>query len=430
MKSWKNLAIASILAAAFFGVVAACGSDDSDGGSGNSGSGAGSGAGGGTGGSSASGGGGGSAASGTGGSFFDSGNLGDGPTADSFDPDATCAESEYTATLKPANMLFLIDRTGSMNCNPPPTQTTAECEASPVPKNPAEPSKWAITRDSLIAAWNGLQGTDPLPSIGVMLFNNNDQCGFPTVPDVDVQALSGPQLNALILNLQAVTPKGSTPIIGATMSAYSFLSANGASFVGNKFVVLLTDGAETCDSTPGIKDFLVGKAADANSVGIRTFVLGAPGSEPERAFLSQIAFAGGTASSPTCDHSGSAADVGDCHMDMTLPGMNFATELQNNLEAISGEALSCEFDVPQPGPGEPPIDYNKVNVIYTDGDGNEETLPQDTTVDCSDPTNKGWQYSDDKTKIYLCGEACENVKADNQASIAIQLGCVTQVVPK
>ena len=425
MNSWKNLAIASILTTAVFGIMVACGSSDSEGG-GDGGSAA-SGTGGGTGGSAASSGTGGG---GTGGGSFIEAGPGETSTADAFDPDAACAATTVTATLTAANLLFLIDRTGSMNCNPPPVQTTQECDSSPVKKDVNQPSKWEVTRDALTAAWQGLQNTDPLPSVGVMLFNNDDYCGFPTAPDVAVGGLSAPHLNELVLNLNTVTPKGSTPIIGATMSAFQYLWTNAATFEGNKFVVLLTDGAETCDLQASSKAFLIQKALEATTVGVKTFVLGAPGSESERAFLSQIAFAGGTAADPTCDHSGSAPDVGDCHMDMTLPGMNFATELQSNLEAISGQALSCEFDVPDTEPGDPPIDYNKVNVLYTHGDGTDETIPQDANLDCSDPANEGWQYADGKTKIVLCGGACAAVKADNQASISIQLGCVTQVVPK
>src|SRR4051812_18188539 len=41
-----------------------------------------------------------------------------------------CAAAHETATRIPANILFVIDRSGSMNCNPPPLQTTAECEAA------------------------------------------------------------------------------------------------------------------------------------------------------------------------------------------------------------------------------------------------------------------------------------------------------------
>ncbi|HOT12918.1 MAG TPA: vWA domain-containing protein [Polyangiaceae bacterium] len=429
MNSWKGLAIATSLAALVVGVVVACGGDDEDnGGSGGSSASSGSG---GTAGKGGSGTGGSAADSGSGGSYIiTEGGVGDTSYPDGFDPDAACASQDFKATLTAANLLFVIDRTGSMNCNPPPTTDSEKCEVQPVKENPNEPSKREITRDALTAAWQGLVNSDPLPSVGVMLFNNDDFCGFPASPDVVVGPMNDPQLNELVLKLGEVKPKGATPIIGATMSAYNYLWKNKDSFTGNKFVVLLTDGAETCDKDVASKAYLIGKANEAASVGIRTFVLGAPGSERERAFLSQIAWAGGTAKSATCDHSGSDPEVGDCHMDMTLQNMNFAQELQKNLEAISGEALSCEFEVPQPGPNDPAIDYNKVNVVYTHGDGTKETIPQDTTVECSDPTNAGWQYYDNKSKIVLCGSVCDKVKSDPKASISIELGCVTVVVPK
>lgn len=333
-----------------------------------------------------------------------------------------CAANAVQATLKPANILFLIDRTGSMNCNAPPTQTTQECEVAPKKKDPAQPSKWETTRDAFLAALTELKATTPVPSIGMMLFNNNDGCGAPSTPDVDVAELTDPQLNTLSLKLNAVVPKGNTPIVGATMSGYQFMFTN--TFVGNKFVVLLTDGNETCD-IPNM-DFLVGKAEEASTlVGIRTFVLGAPGSESGRAFLSRLAWAGGTASSDTCDHVNSDPTIGDCHIDMTQPGTVFKDELAAALQKVSGAALSCEIDVPANDGGKE--DPNKVNVKYTSGGGTTSTIPKDEVHPC-DQTNQGWQYTDaSKTKIVVCGATCDTIKSDPKGALSVELGCETQI---
>jgi hypothetical protein len=350
-----------------------------------------------------------------------------GPVGDGFNPDAACASSTVSATLTPANILFVIDRSGSMNCNPPPKTTSAECEAKPKKADPTKPSKWEITRDALKSALTQLKTTNPLPSIGIAYFNNDDLCGYPNQPDVDVKALAQAHADAISTSLDLVMPLGATPIVGATMRGYAYMWKNAASFTGNKFVVLLTDGGETCD--PSNKPLLVSKATEAVSVGIRTFVLGGPGSEPHRAFLSQVAFNGGTASSATCDHSGAKADVGDCHMDMTAPGMDFAAELKKNLDAISGKVLSCEFDVPKPPDGGT-VDTKKVNVVYTPGSGTPQTLPYDDTHPCNDDSNTGWQYAANNTKIVLCGKACKAVKGDTKAKVSIALGCETTVIPK
>ena len=212
------------------------------------------------------------------------------------------------------------------------------------------------------------------------------------------------------------------------MGAWNYLYMNQATLDGIIFAVLLTDGAETCD--PGNLPLVIDKSSEAASIGIRSFVLGAPGSEGARAFLSQIAFNGETALDPNCDHSGMPADAGDCHMDMTLPGLDFATELANNLALISLEALSCVFDVPEPPPGDPPVDLTKVNVVHETAGGMSNDIPQDYSVPCSDPANMGWQYADGNSKIVLCGSACEAVKNDPGGSVSIELGCQTMEVPQ
>jgi len=375
-------------------------------------------------------GGGGSSAGGTGGSGYlnTDGSVGDAAVSDAFDPDAQCAATDVKAERTPANILFLIDRSGSMNCNPPPTTQSPDCEKWPKKADQNQLSKWEITIGALKQALTGLSTTTPTPSVGLMFFNVGDLCGYPDSPAVAVQELNAPQLNALTLSLDSTYPLGATPIVGTVMRAYAYFHDNAASFNGNRFVVLLTDGGETCD--PDNKQFLIGKAAEATAVGIRTFVLGAPGSEPYRAFLSQLAYEGGTPSTPTCDHSGAQAEVGDCHMDMTLPGMNFADELQKNLAAISAHALSCELEVPdQPDGGS--IDYGKVNVVYTPSStGQPETLPYDDQHPCSDSSNQGWQYADNHTKIILCGSACDRIKNDPGAEVSVAFGCQTQGVPK
>lgn len=355
-------------------------------------------------------------------------SVGDTQVSDGFDPDAQCASTSLKATRTPANMLFLIDRSGSMNCNPPPITDSDHCEQWPKRADATQPSKWEITRDSLKTALDGLKQTAPVPAVGITYFNIGDLCGFPDNPAVPVQALDQSQANALTISLDSVYPLGATPIVGTVMRAYAYFYDNSALFDGNRFVVLLTDGGDTCD--PDSKQFLVSKAADAAAVGIRTFVLGAPGSEPYRAFLSQLAYAGGTASSATCEHSGSQPSVGDCHMDMTQPGMDFAAELQKNLAAISANALSCELDVPEPPDGGS-IDYGKVNVVYTPSStGEPTTLPYDDQHLCSDSANQGWQYADNNTKIVLCGHACDMIKNDPLAEVSVALGCQTQGVPK
>jgi hypothetical protein len=355
------------------------------------------------------------------------GNIGDAMDTDG------CAKATLTADLRPADLLFLIDRTGSMNCNAPPIQTTEQCEISPKKADTSKPSKWETTRDGLKAAIQALKKTNPVPSVGVMLFNSDDGCGAPDKPNVDMAELLDPQTNLLLLSLDQVTCKGDTPLVGTCMNAYQYLYTNAASFTGNLFVVLLTDGAENCHED--FKPTFLQKVKDAASIGIRTFVLGAPGSESGRSFLSQIAWNGGTASSKSCDHPENdpnyPADKGNCHIDMTVSGdggsaTDFGTALKDALAKVSGSALSCEMDVPEAPDGGGQVNPGEVNVLHTMEDGGTEWLKRDDTLACSDPNNVGWQYQDaSQAKIIVCGSSCDRIKNDPKGSVSIILGCET-----
>ena len=40
---------------------------------------------------------------------------------------------------------FVIDRSGSMTCNPPPLQSSVQCENNPTTKYPMQATKWTIS---------------------------------------------------------------------------------------------------------------------------------------------------------------------------------------------------------------------------------------------------------------------------------------------
>jgi len=168
----------------------------------------------------------------------------------------------------------------------------------------------------------------------------------------------------------------------------------------------------------------------ALSVNIRTFVIGAPGSEAARGLLSRIAFAGGTAPAD-CDHTSTDPAEGTaCHFDMTRSS-DFAQDLSSALQRITGTAaLTCEFDVPQSEDGTP-LDTTSLNVDYYKA-GNLESpdakveLYRDDRFAC-DAGADGWQYIDGGQKIRLCGPMCDTVKADGSGKVVVSLGCESRV---
>ena len=328
-----------------------------------------------------------------------------------------CAVATLKSELVPANILVVLDRSGSMNCNLPPTTDSAACEKNPVQSDMTQPTKWAVVKAALKEAFAALPNT---ASVGLTYFNTDDECAVNSAPSVGVKLLTPPQIAALGANLDGAKAQGGTPIVGATILGFKHLHQQ-AQVSGNKFVLLLTDGAETCNADK--VEQLAIEIPKAMSVNIRTFVIGAPGSEGARGMLSEMAYLGGTAQSPNCQHGGLSSTTGDCHFDMTA-SKDFGADLALALRRISG-SLTCSFDVPST-PGVP-VDLARVNVRYTKGGvmmGMD--IPQDKSAPCQGGA-QGWQYSSDNTKILLCGNVCDEVRGDATGRIDIVLGCTTVV---
>jgi hypothetical protein len=361
----------------------------------------------------------------------------------------SCGSSNYKSTLLPANILFLVDRSGSMKCNLD-SASAADCEAHPATKDPAQPTRWSVITSSLSSALDQIAAV-PNTSVGLTFFSNDDVCGVTSKPNVDIAPLvaGGPQIIALKNALTNGNPKGGTPIIGGMILAFKHLHEQ-AQAPGNRFVVLVTDGADSCIATSmdggtthanyatqGITGDVVDRLLNtelpkAATVNIRTFVIGAPGSEPARGLLSKIAFAGNTSKNASCDHvSAAPAADSECHFDMTRSG-DFATDLTAALQKITGQAVTCDFDVPTATDGKT-VDTKMLNVDYfkaggtTDADKTE--LVRDDTCTSAEP---GWRFIDgsNETKIRICKSVCDTVQADPKANVVVSLSCKPQRVPR
>ena len=341
-----------------------------------------------------------------------------------------CATASAEAELPQLNLLFVLDRSQSMLCNPPPTTTSTQCEKEPVRAAIDKPSKWEITRMALSAAIEKL----PTQSVvGISYFSNGDSCGVHSRPRVALRPRSVEQTAAINASLASVVPGGSTPLVGATILAYRHLheAALAGELRGNSFVVLLTDGeqSETCDDESGgrcsdkktctdlLVDTEVVKAAGPG-VNIRTFVIGVPGTEsPDaRRVLSKIAFNGGTA------REGCNAEAGECHFDMSTSTDTFAADLTSALEQIVGRVRSCQLPLPA---GTEETARDSVNVVNSSTLGMPpRVIPRDDAA-CDEGAN-GWQYAPDLKSVRLCGQACDDAREDPEGRIDVVLGCPVQ----
>jgi hypothetical protein len=103
------------------------------------------------------------------------------------------------------------------------------------------------------------------------------------------------------------------------------------------------------------------------------------------------------------------------------------SDIFNTIAAGIVNKLSCEYAVPPPDGGT--IDPDKVNVTFTpSGGGAAEDVLQDNNFGCDEGAD-GWQWDPSKTKVLLCGETCNRVKADDNGQIDLVFGCATKVAP-
>jgi hypothetical protein len=92
---------------------------------------------------------------------------------------------------------------------------------------------------------------------------------------------------------------------------------------------------------------------------------------------------------------------------------------------IASSVLDCGWTIPPVPQGET-FDKNKVNVVFTSGDGSESKIPKvNSPADCA--TTGGWYYDDDAnpTSVLLCPDTCSAIQADPNGKIDIQFGCQT-----
>jgi hypothetical protein len=340
---------------------------------------------------------------------------------------SNCDARSYASPQLPSSVLFVVDRSGSMSCNTPPTQSVDSCEADPKRLDPSKPSKWEITIGALDEAFAGLKGS--AAAVGLSMFSTDGFCGVDSTPIVGLDAVTTAHLGALSDAMHSNQPAGGTPIVGSLISAYHHLHEE-LHAAGNRYVVLITDGAESCGTLgdesnkadlSAARDRLlqmeVQKARDAN---IRTFVVGSPGSENARGFLSELAFRGGTARSPSCVHGDPNAANGDCHYDLTTQ-QDFAAVLRSTLGQISGQARGCEFQTPGGG-------SSMLNVQVSSHGGSPMCFNMDPRP-CDGGAN-GWQFpkasdgTPDTSRVVLCGPACDMIKQDPTSIVDVILGCV------
>jgi hypothetical protein len=328
----------------------------------------------GTGGASTGSGHGGSTSSGEGGDLgFDAGPIGDGSVNDS---DA-CGSVMLKTHTKPGNIVVVFDQSDSMK----------------QPFQAGSPPKWQVAEDALVAALTPIQG---IISGGAVFFPTTatgntcsgvDPIGTP--PQIPIQV--GP---AFITAFQGhFTAPGWSLILGTPLKL-GLQEADKAlpdpsPLMGARAVVLITDGAPTCDT---VAANILAPVQAMFSRGIKTYAIGLPGSAAAGTLLDKIAMAGGT--------------------------MNYLTPADPMaLQLAIGQIASSTIDQCTITLDPPPADKSKVHLIVTDAMNPKGYEIMETQM------GDGWSISADGMTATLLGAVCEKAKAGGYSTIDFVYGC-------
>jgi hypothetical protein len=290
-------------------------------------------------------------------------------------------------------------------------------------------TKWDVTQRALLEAIRNLPNSI---AVGLQLYptedaendRSNPGCVDRTgsVPVAPLGALGSDQRAALDSMLGGARLRYGTP----THDAYDFALQDGLGNydgLGQRFMLLITDGAPTqlqgCGQLDGAEsvdtDPIIQTIAEAATNGVRSFVIGSPGSEESpsgdmRHWLSRAAFVGGTAL-VGCSING--PDF--CHLDMT-EASDFSAALTQGLSSISAQVGDgCTFDVPDKSG----VDRSTTSLIIEWPNGEADLVLTTGSNAC---VGEGWTWNP-AGQVELCDATCARVNATPGARVSVSFGC-------
>lgn len=309
------------------------------------------------------------------------------------DPDAACASVTEEAVSVPLNLYIVMDKSQSMVGD---KWNSAKAGLAAFVNNP----KFAGTK---VALRFFPRPADAVPACDQNAYKE-PTVAYGPLPD---------NAEAIVQAMNATMPDGFTtpiyPALGGALLKGIEVAQNNPGEASA--VMLVTDGEPVGPSgmcgnvnpeDPAAIAGLAAAAADFDQP-VLTFVIGLPG--VNQTFANQVAAAGGTGEA------------------VLVSSTNVAAEFEAALVKATGEALPCEYEVPDVVQnGE--VEITSVNVLLTLGSGEPALVPQDAACD-----GAGWRYSDpgEPPRVVLCPDTCAAVKAAEAAKIQILLGCATVV---
>lgn len=298
-----------------------------------------------------------------------------------------CGLKKYDLMKRPADLLLVLDRSGSMR------ETVTVMRGM-------EAEKWG---EVVAAVDTVVMRTQATVGWGLKVFPTPNACGVPdgfTVPigannhAALMMGVTGNQPPPLDMKASALTPTRNA-VAKALAAIQSSPSPNA------KHLLLATDGQPNCQNGSGSQDDVAGSVqavAASLAAGVPVFVIGIATTQGSaHNTLNMMADAGGR---PRMNQ-------------IRYYPASSRDELIAALESITGQIASCTFPLNPP----PPVPAN----VAVDVDGMR--VNRDTNQ-----TN-GWDYSPGNTSITIHGPICDRLKAGTAKDVQIIYGCGSTVIP-
>jgi hypothetical protein len=304
-------------------------------------------------------------------------------------PDVSCSGVVFsTATREPADVLLVLDRSGSMNYS-----IDKECSCDPL-SNPnvvcADTSNCTTRWSSLVTALASTLSSTPLLHWGLKLFSSPgaDSCQVTSGVEIPIAADT---IAAIQARMTATTPAGDTPTEAAITAAATYLKSQ--TDTNSKMLLLATDGKPNCGGSPPsvYEDDVTGTAEAITAAA-------------DAGFLVYVIGIGMSTSATNLDAFAQAGRTGKHY-----PAQS-SDELTQALVSIS-KGASCTFALTATPP-----DPNQV-AVYLD----KNMVPQD-------PSN-GWSFGANPQIVLFHGTFCDRVLSELSDSVQVLFSCGEPLPP-
>lgn len=311
-------------------------------------------------------------------------------------------ETEVEVVMRPGNVLLVFDRSGSMG-DPWENQ-----------------QRWQVAGEAVNSALSPLASN---LTLGAVFFPSPDPnagmapCVDPTgiacifVPGLTVGGVGTCVVNQIdaadqlqfapaAMSLAAMTGStpplfspvtaGGTPLLDGLRAADSAINAG--SLTGVTSVVVITDGSPNCNWNAAAADQVVANWA---AQGIRTYVIGLPGSGQADQVLNSLAATGGTG---------------------TFLNPNDPATLEAELRSIAQDTVRSGFDSCEIALNPATEVPDKLRLIVT-VDGQDRDVPRQLGA------NAGWQVTPTGDMVTLEGDLCRDAMAGAYQELRFEFSC-------